>query len=617
MIKVNNLSKSYSTQEVLENISFTLSKRERVGLIGRNGSGKSTLFKMILGLESSDSGNIQVPKYYKISSLSQTIEFTKETVLEECCQSLAENEQHNFYKAEKILFGLGLTQNDLTKSPNSFSGGFQVRICLAKVLLESPNLLLLDEPTNYLDIVSLRWLEKFLKNFPGELIIITHDKTFMDNVCTHIMGITRKSVKKIKGVTKDYYQQIQLEDENYEQTRLNHEKKKQELEQFVTRFKAKASKAKQAQSRVKQLEKMGNFDKLSDEQLLGFNFPYSECPAKMIMSVKNLDFSYDQNNLNELLIKNFSLNIQRNDRIGIIGKNGKGKSTLLNLLANELKSINGEINSHPSTSIGHFGQTNINRLNFNNSIAEEIYSTNNILSQTQVRSICGTMMFSGILADKKINILSGGEKSRVLIGKLLAKKTNVLMLDEPTNHLDMQSIDSLCQEVKNYSGAILVVTHNEFLLRSVVNKLIVFHKNTIELFDGNYDEFLEKVGWEEELAQNGKEEKKPLLSKKEYKKARALIIEERGKELTPYKKEISILETEIQENEEESKRITQLLINASGESDSNAILKLSSQVQDLEEKIEQKFSKLETITEKHELIFNDYKLKLEQLESKL
>jgi ATP-binding cassette, subfamily F, member 3 len=613
MIKIQNLTKSYGTQEVLENVSFTMSSKEKIGLIGRNGSGKSTLFKIIQGIETSDEGSIQIPKYYQVASLSQTISFTKETVIDECCQVLLEEEKHEVYKAEKILFGLGLSKDDITKSPKTFSGGYQVRICLAKVLLQNPNLLLLDEPTNYLDIVSLRWLEKFLKNYPGEVIIITHDKTFMDNVCTHVMGITRKSIRKVKGSTSNYYQQIQLEEEKYEQTRLNHEKKKQELEQFVNRFKAKASKAKQAQSRVKQLEKMGEFDKLSDEKLLGFKFPYRECPAKVILKAENISFSYNAKDQTTNLIDNFNLSLNSDDKIAIIGKNGKGKSTLLNLLANELIPKSGTITTHPSTQRGHFGQTNIERLNLNNNILEEIFSSNQNLGNTDIRKICGTMMFSGSLAEKKIQVLSGGERSRVLIGKLLAKPSNILLLDEPTNHLDMQSVESLGQEIQTYPGALLIVTHNESLLRKVANKLIVFHKNKIEFFNGNYDEFLNKIGWEEEETPQSKKGEK-ILSKKEYKLQRTSIIQERSKVLSPLKKEIKNLEAEIDSKEKLHKQITKDLISASNDTDANSILQLATQVEELESSIESMFNQLVLTTEKQEAENNKYQEMLNKLD---
>jgi len=495
MIQLNNISKHFGVQVLFDDLSLIVGKGERIGFVGRNGSGKSTLFKIILGELIPDSGEIKIPKGYKIGALDQHIHFTKPTVLEECCQVLSEDEQYDWWKAERILFGLGFTQEDLDKHPESFSGGFQVRINLTKALVQNPNLLLLDEPTNYLDIVSLRWLRGFLKAFKGEVFIITHDREFMDSVSTHTIGLTRKRLRKYQGNTAKFYEQVSISDEMYEQTRLNQEKKKKELQGFVDRFGAKASKAAQAQSRAKQIEKMGTIAKLSDEHNLGFQFHYKPCPGKMILECKDLSFSYS-GNAEDDLFTNLSLNIGRHDRIGIIGKNGKGKSTLLNVLAGELVARAGTSTSHPAMSIGHFGQTNIERLHVGNTIQNEITESNPDLSFAQVRKICGSMMFESDLANKKISVLSGGEKSRVMLGKILAHKSNILLLDEPTNHLDMESIESLTSEIQKFKGAVVVVTHSELMLRAIANKLIIFHKGVAEFFDGTYDEFLDKIGWE-------------------------------------------------------------------------------------------------------------------------
>ena len=286
MIQLNDISKHFGAQALFDDLDLIIGKGERIGFVGRNGSGKSTLFKIILGELTPDAGEVKTPKGYRIGTLDQHIHFTKPTVLEECCQVLTEDEEYDWWKVERILFGLGFTEEDLDKDPASFSGGFQVRINLTKALVQNPNLLLLDEPTNYLDIVSLRWLRGFLRSFKGEVLLITHDRDFMDSVTTHTIGLTRKRLRKYKGNTTKFYEQVFVSDEIYEQTRMNQEKKKKDLQKFVDRFGAKASKAAQAQSKAKQIEKLGTLSKLSEEHNLGFKFHYKNCPGKVILETK-------------------------------------------------------------------------------------------------------------------------------------------------------------------------------------------------------------------------------------------------------------------------------------------------------------------------------------------
>lgn len=594
MIQVSNLSKHFGAQVVFENIGFQVGAKERIGLVGRNGAGKSTLFKMILGEMSPDSGEITIPKGYRLGALEQHIKFTKKTVLEECTQVL-KAEDYRDHEAEKILFGLGFNQEDLSKDPLSFSGGYQIRINLTKVLLQAPNLLLLDEPTNYLDIVSMRWLKSFLTSFDGEVLIITHDREFMDDVVTHTMGLHRQTLKKIKGDTAKFYEQILIDEEMYEKTRENLDKKRKEMQVFIDRFKAKATKAAQAQSRMKALEKMGSMEKLSDVESLGFKFKYIDCPSKVIGEVSNLSFSYDKSD-EHLLFKNLSFTIGKNDRIAIIGKNGKGKSTLLNLVGEILEPNSGNIKFHPSKKLGHFGQTNISRLNVERTIAEEIQNENNDLSISSVRNICGTMMFEGDLANKKIKVLSGGERARVMLGKILAKPANLLLLDEPTNHLDLESIESLTEEIVEFPGAVLIVTHSELMLRNIATKLIIFHKGTAELFDGTYDEFLEKIGWEEET-QRPKFDQVKRLTEKEIRQRKIDLTNERSKKLKPIKEDIDRLEIEITKNEDLLTRIMSQLEKATYDNDQQKLTDYTHAVGKLNQIIEELFEQLSEQTE--------------------
>lgn len=609
MIQAKNLSKHFGAQELFHNVSFQLGPRERVGLVGRNGSGKSTLFKLILGELSADGGEISIPKGYRLGALEQHIHFTKPTVLEECIQVLNPDDFKE-HEAEKILFGLGFSDEDMKKDPKSFSGGYQIRINLTKVLLQEPNLLLLDEPTNYLDIVSMRWLKNFLKNFSGEIMLITHDREFMDDVVTHTMGLHRQQLKKIKGDTAKFYEQILQEEEMYEKTRENLDKKRKEMEAFIEKFKAKASKAAQAQSRMKALEKMGSLDKLADVDSLGFKFRFVECPGKQIAEIKHLSFSYPDKK-GDILFHNLSFPINREDRIGIIGKNGKGKSTLLNVIGGNLSPNTGKVNFHPSAQIGHFGQTNINRLNMENTIAEEIQNENSDLTISGVRNICGTMMFEGDLAKKKIKVLSGGERARVLLGKILAKPANLLLLDEPTNHLDMESIESLTEEIGNFPGAVVIVTHSEIMLRNLATKLVIFHNGNAEFFNGTYDDFLEKIGWESE---EGKPKpNKAKLTEKEIKQRKAEITLERARQTKPLREEIEKLESEITKNEDLLKRINSELEKATIANDTAKLTDYAHAVGKLNHMIEELFEKLTNTNENLEFIEKKYDGELESL----
>jgi len=610
MIQINNLSKSFSDQILFENISFNIQKGERCGLVGRNGSGKSTLFSIIQGKLLPDSGEVSIPKNYRIGSLEQHIKFTKKTVLEECIQVLHEDQKYDFHLAEKILFGLGFTDDDLNKDPMSFSGGYQIRINLCKCLLIEPNLLLLDEPTNYLDIVSLRWLKSFLNSFQGEIILITHDRNFMDSITTHTMGITKNYLKKFSGDTAKFYEKIQLEDEIYQKTKENIDKKKAHLESFIDRFGAKASKASQAQSKMKQLNKLENMDDLVSEASMDLHFNYSPCPGKQIFEAKDLSFGFPGK---DILFSNLNFSLGRNDKIGIIGKNGKGKSTLLNTISGHFTPLSGEVNFHPSTKIGHLGQTNIERLNPNNTIIEEIQGVNTNLGHTKVRNICGSLMFTGDMGKKKISVLSGGEKNRVMLGKIIANESNLLLLDEPTNHLDIESIEILSKEIKNYEGAVLIVTHSESLIRSVCNKLVIFHDNIAEIFDGSYDEFLEKIGWGDDDQQKKSKSQKEMLSKKEIHARRAVIIKERAKILNPILKKIAENENKIVLIEEKLEIENNIMSKAVSEQDNEKILTSSIEIGRLEKEISELFSILEA-DEVHSVEINkEFDSKLSEL----
>lgn len=534
MIQADNLSLSYGGQLVLDKVNFSIQRRERCGLIGRNGSGKSTLFRLITREEEPDEGNIILPRGYRLGVLQQQIRFTKPTVLEEAALGL--RDEAELYKVEALLFGLGFDEADMDVSPHSLSGGYQLRVQLAKVLASEPDCLLLDEPTNYLDILSIRFLAKFLQEWEGEMILISHDLEFLDQATTHMMGVHRNKVHKIKGKSSDLFHLIAQEEELHEQTRVTLEKKKAHLQDYIDRFGAKASKATQAQSKRKMMDRLPDLEKLKNMHNLSFSFHEAPFMGRKMLEAQNLRFSYDK----DPLIEDFSLLIEKGDRIAIIGKNGYGKSTLLKLLSQELTPADGELNTSDVVRLGYFGQTSIERLNPKLRIEEEISSANPLLNFTQVRGICGIMMFSGDLAKKGISVLSGGEKSRVLLGKIIAEPCNLIFLDEPTHHLDVESIEALIDAIEEFAGSVVVVTHSEWMLKRIAfNKLVVCHKQQQELFLGGYEEFLEEIGWEEEGPPKKKPAEKPksLPPKKSFKK-----------EIEKCENDIVLLETSVQKH---------------------------------------------------------------------
>ncbi len=610
MISVQYVSKHYLEQVIFDNISFNLNPRERTALVGRNGHGKTTLFRMLTGQEQCDEGIIAVPKNYRIGYLSQHINFTKPTVLEEGCCSLPSDQEGDDWRVKSVLSGLGFSEDDFDRSPSEFSGGYQIRLNLAKVLVSNPNLLLLDEPTNFLDIVSIRWLTGFLNNWKNEIVIISHDRGFTDSVATHTLGIHRHKIVKIKGTTQEYYDRILKSEEIHEKQRLNEDKKRKQAETFINSFRAKASHASLVQSRVKSLEKQEVLKKLEKISTLSFSFNSAPFPAKSIMEAQDLTFSYNGNN--SPLIDHINFNIESNDKICIIGKNGKGKTTLLKLLAGILSPGDGKVRCHPQTKIGYYEQANTATLNDQLTVEEEIASTVSGIERGRIRSICGAMMFSGDSALKKIKVLSGGEKCRTLLGKLLVMPTNILLLDEPTHHLDMQSCEAMMDAIDNFSGAVLMVTHNEHILHRVANKLIVFHHDRIFLFHGTYSQFLDQIGWDDQ--DNIKPKNKPakqegttVLNKKEKRKIRAEFNARRSKVLAPFEKKIKGIEKDIEKAERQLQIDTESLIKASHDQDGAAISRLSKSSKQAQTHINTLYEDLENANDK----YDQYKMEFE------
>lgn len=615
MLQVQQLRKSFGTRVLFDDVTFALTPGERLGLVGRNGSGKTTLLKLILGEEVPDQGRLETPKHYTIGHLSQHLQFEEDTVLKEACLGLPVQEGGwvEEYRAEEALMGLGFTVADFDRPPSEFSGGFQVRLQLAKVLVSAPNLLLLDEPTNYLDIVSMRWLERYLRRWPGEIILITHDRVFMDKVTTHSMVIHRGKTRRVEGNTTKLYEMLEVEEEVHEKTRQNQAKSRRDAERFIERFRYKASKARQVQSRVKMLEKQETLDRLDDIAELSFKFNAAPFHAHTLLRAENLAFGYPGG---PTLIEGLSLDLEMGDRVAVIGKNGKGKSTFLNLLAGELTPREGTFKRHHAMEMAHFGQTNIDRLHREMTVEEEVLSVIPDRNIGTARGICGLMMFQGDDALKRVDVLSGGERARVLLGKMLVSPSNLILLDEPTNHLDMESIDSLIEAIQQFPGGCLIVTHNERVLHALATKLVVFDRGRVTRFDGTYRDFLDRVGWaDEDDSKNKKkaaapapEQPKPEKKKAAKQKAAPKQTPKQAraqraaasKELRPYKKKIAALEEEIVGLETKLAAVNEELNQASTQNDKDGIVRLSTEAAYLQQDIDARFEDLEKISTEHD-----------------
>ncbi len=551
MIRFDSISKSYGGRTLFKNLSFSIGKGERCSLLGRNGTGKTTLLRLISGEETVDSGNIFIPKNYRIGMLAQHARWKAESALEEAC--LVTDAE---WKASKMLFNLGFDDALLEGPISALSGGYSLRLQLAKLLLSEPDLLLLDEPTNYLDIKTIHWLETFLRKWPTEIISISHDRDFLDAISTHTMGLHRNELIRLPGTTAQYFSYILQKEEQHQKLLEKTGKQKANLQNFITRFGAKASKAKQAQSKQKMMDKLPQLEALAHIYALDFNFRESPSSAEVLINLDSVGFSYPDK---PELFDDLSLTITPESRICFAGRNGRGKSTLLKLVRGDLTPTSGTIKFHPGCKIGYFGQTNIDRLNPQHTIEEEIATATPGLSYEQIKSIAGVMMFTQDDSKKRISVLSGGEKSRVLLAKILATPVNILLLDEPTNHLDIESIEALAEAIENFQGAVCLVTHSEMLLSRLSDTLVIFEDEKVFVFPDDYATFIETQGWKDEEAAA-----KSVKKETSEKHLRAQTVKDRSQLLGPIRKEIERLEKNIELLEKEKSEVEKKLVESLG-----------------------------------------------------
>jgi ATP-binding cassette subfamily F protein 3 len=598
MITLSRVQKQFGGKVLLKDCSLQIGVRDRVGLIGPNGSGKTTLFRMILGEESLDEGEILIAKAVKIGYLPQEVIFLEgNTVLDEVLKSLTNitslqdkmtileeelraiedsKKQERLAKeygklqerytllggygleaeAKRILQGLGFKERDFDRLTDELSGGWLMRIALAKILLQSPDLLLLDEPTNHLDLASLIWLEEFLTNYPGAIVIVSHDRVFLNHLIEWIAEIEAQRIDLYHGDYDHYLEEKEARRQVFEATYKTQQRKIEQTERFIERFRAKNTKSSQVQSRIKMLEKIERIELPEKKREIRFHFPAPKRSGHKVVEVKNLHKSYDDT----VVYQGIDLGFYRGDKVALVGPNGAGKSTLLKILAGVLDFEEGEVLLGKEVTRAYFAQHQFDLLRPENTVFEELLSIATGESQTELRTLLGTFLFSGDEIEKKVSVLSGGEKSRLVLAKMLLKPANFLLFDEPTSHLDISSRNVLEMALKHFQGTICLVTHDRHLINQIANKVVEIDRGIPNIFLGNYDDYLYKkhqIQPEEGQTSEVPKRHEPVRKKSPYKSKEER--RKRAREIDQFKRQLSSLEKRFQEVERSLQEATQKL----------------------------------------------------------
>ena len=533
MISINDLVVSFGGYDLFSEVNFHIGDKDKVGLVGKNGSGKSTILKILAGINKPSSGKVMVPASEKIGYLPQEMEHNKDksvideammafsfiddikTNIEEVSKQLLirkdfESEAyHNLIiklnelhdkltisesgnpkgEAEKTLFGLGFKSEELGKPTSSFSQGWNMRIELAKILLSSPSTLLLDEPTNHLDIESIQWLEEYLSSYQGALVLVSHDRRFLDKVTNRTVELM---LGKIHDYKVPYSKYLELRKERMEQQWAAYENQQRMIEkseEFIERFRYKATKSNQVQSRIKQLDKIDRIEiEEEDKSAISVKFPSAPRSGNVVVKAKGLSKSYDK----KLVFSGADITIERGEKIALVGRNGEGKTTFMKLLTSEISPTEGTIELGHNVSLGYYAQNQDELLDGNDTVYETLdkIATGDI--RTRLRDILGAFLFRGEDVDKRVSVLSGGEKSRLAMAKLILKPYNLLALDEPTNHMDIRSKDILKQSLSKYNGTLIIVSHDRDFLDGLVNKVLEFREGRIREHIGSVSDYLER-----------------------------------------------------------------------------------------------------------------------------
>ena len=657
MLTVNNLEIIYGDKLLFNNVSARINDNDRIGLVGVNGAGKSTLLKVIGGISEADPGVVKRPKRFSVAYLPQEASAldSGRTIYQEAENAFAEalvmqqdldeinrqleavapensefsnllkqqgELQHRLEKIdifrvqskiEKVLMGLGFSVEDFDRPSSTLSGGWLMRLMLAKLLLAMPDLLLLDEPTNHLDLDSLTWVENFLLTYDGGLVIISHDRTFLDQVTTTTWELSLGRLTVFKGNYSKYVEDKEIRMQVDRAAYANQQAQIKQTMRFVQRFRAKSTKAKQVQSRLKQLSRMERLELGETEQEVSFRFPPAAPSGRLALDIESLMKLYED----KQVFQNVSFQLQRGEKLAVVGVNGAGKSTLMRILAGLESQDEGKVKLGHNVKISYFGQHQAQELESSFSALQTLSAVAGDMTITQIRSLLGAFLFRGEEVDKKVEVLSGGEKSRLALAKMIVQPANLLILDEPTNHLDMSSQKILQEAMAQYDGTIIIVSHNRHFVNRFVNRVLEIKAGKSTLYEGNIEDYLFKLKTlqEKEVASRIEEDKgslNELPAKQKGKAARqeqARIRQEKSRNLGPLKKEVVKAEDNIGHLETRKKELEQLMVDPQLYQDQDKFSECTREYNSLVRKLKRLYQSWEEIQAKIETIeaeFQDF-----------
>jgi ATP-binding cassette subfamily F protein 3 len=654
MLTVNNLEIIYGDKLLFNNVSARINDNDRIGLVGVNGAGKSTLLKVISGISETDPGVVKRPKRFRVAYLPQeaTAIDSGRTIYQEAENAFAEalalqqdleevnrqlaavdpansefssllkqqgELQHRLERIdifrvqsqiEKVLMGLGFSVEDFDRPSSSLSGGWLMRLMLAKLLLAMPDLLLLDEPTNHLDLDSLTWLENFLLTYDGGLVIISHDRIFLDQVTSTTWELSLGRLTVFKGNYSKYVAdkevRMQVERAAYD----NQQAQIRQTMRFVQRFRAKSTKAKQVQSRLKQLSRMERIELAESEKEVSFHFPPASPSGRLALDIESLGKQYEE----KPVFHDVSFQLQRGDKIAVVGVNGAGKSTLMRILAGLENQEEGKVKLGHNVKISYFGQHQAQELAPSLTALQTMSAVAGDMTITETRSLLGAFLFRGEEVDKKVQVLSGGEKSRLALAKMIVQPANLLILDEPTNHLDMSSQEILQEAMAQYDGTIIIVSHNRHFVNRFVNKVLEIKNGHAALYEGNIEDYLYKlkIFQEREAASRIEQDKVSLTeepAKQKGKIARqeqAKIRQEKSRKINPLQKKVTKTEVDIESLEKRKEELEQLMADPQLYQEQDKFAECSKEYSSLERKLKRLYKRWEEVQAKVELIESEY-----------